>query len=70
MGDEKEQDDAGKGRGQCCDDDKWVEPRLEIYDDQQLHQDNRKTQTATQAYIGTPHRAILAANGNKAAARK
>src|SRR6202034_4504032 len=70
MRNEKEQDDSGKGRGQCGDDDEWVEPRLEIHDDQQIHQDDRKTQTANQSYIGGPHRAVLTAKGNKATAWK
>jgi hypothetical protein len=39
-------------------------------DDQQIHQDDRKTQTANQPYIGSSHRTILAAKGNEAAAGK
>ncbi len=70
MRDEEEQDDSGQRRGQCGDDDERVKPRLEVYHDQQIHQDDRKTQTANQAYIGAAHRAILAAKRHKAAARK
>src|ERR1700735_1585795 len=70
MRDEKEQDDSGKGRGQCGDDDEWVEPGLEVHDDQQVDQNDCECQTANQSDVGGPHRTVLPAKGKKAAARE
>jgi hypothetical protein len=51
MRNEKEQDDSGKGRRQCRDDDERIKLRLEINNDEQIHQNDRKTQAANQPFI-------------------
>src|ERR1700691_1045247 len=48
---EQEDDNAGQSRRQSGDDDEWVEPGLKIDDDQQINENDGRSQACQQSFI-------------------
>ena len=64
VSDEQHPDDAGQSGRKRHDDDERIEPGLEIDDDQQVDQDDRKAKADEQLLIGAGHGGRLTANGD------
>ena len=69
-GQEEKPDDSRKGRGQRRDDEKWIEPGLEVDHDEQVDQQDGEGQAAQQADIGRAHGLALAAENETGTARQ
>src|SRR5579864_1554885 len=67
---QQEPADSSQRPRQGCDDDEWIQPRLEVDHDQQIHQYDRSHQPNAQPNKRRPHGSNLSANDNVGAARQ
>ena len=61
VGQEQEPHDSGQRRRQCGNDEKWVQPGLEVDHDEQVNQHHGENQATEQANIGPVHGLALPA---------
>ena len=70
IGEKQKPHNAGQRRRQCRDNQEWIEPRLEVDHDQQVHQQDRKGQPGLRSKIETLHSVALATQSEAGTARQ
>src|SRR6202021_1197906 len=68
--DKQEHNDARKRRRQRHHDDEWIQPGLEVDDDQHIDQQNRENEAANETHVSALHGPKLAPQRDKASSRQ